>query len=210
MFGRKKGLMWARRSMSALSAEDRERGMDLLGGAEDVFVTLGAPSRLGTALISTLLTMSDLEDESQLFVQASGVALMGYATRMSQGLLPSIQAIAVAQREIPRLEDDEIDYERLGDEPDRFTPLLEYVATLADERDVICYLAKCSMEAWQAFSVAATMQFHQNLARNGMARRDLLPPGDVENLLAVGYALRVLDEAAGQEPLMKADIARER
>ena len=27
---------------------------------------------------------------------------------------------------------------------------------------------------------------------------------------AVGYALRVLDEAAGQEPLMKADIARER
>jgi hypothetical protein len=172
--------------------------MDLLGGAEDVFVTLGAPSRLGTALISTLLTMSDLEDESQLFVQASGVALMGYATRMSQGLLPSIQAIAVAQREIPRLEDDEIDYERLGDEPDRFTPLLEYVATLADERDVICYLAKCSM------------QFHKNLARNGMARRDLLPPGDVENLLAVGYALRVLDEAAGQEPLMKAVIARER
>jgi hypothetical protein len=154
--------------------------------------------------------MSDLEDESQLFVQASGVALMGYAMRMSQGLLPSIQAIAVAQREIPRLEDDEIDYERLGDEPDRFTPLLEYVATLADERDVICYLAKCSMEAWQAFSVAATMQFHKNLARHGMARRDLLPPGDVENLLALGYALRVLDEAAGQEPLMKADIARER
>lgn len=64
MFGRKKGLMWARRSMSAFSAEDRERGMDLLGGAEDVFVTLGAPSRLGTALISTLLTMSDLEDEA--------------------------------------------------------------------------------------------------------------------------------------------------
>lgn len=75
---------------------------------------------------------------------------------------------------------------------------------------MICYLAKCSMEAWQAFSVAATMQFHKNLARNGMARRDLLPPGDVENLLAVGYALRVLDEAAGQEPLMKAVIARER
>lgn len=42
--------------MARFSEGDRERGMDMLEAAEDLFVDLGSPSRLGSALLQILTT----------------------------------------------------------------------------------------------------------------------------------------------------------
>jgi hypothetical protein len=47
------------------------------------------------------------------------------------------------------------------------------------------------------------MQLHKNLVKNGLSRRQLLSEETVENLLCLGYSLRVMDEVAGEEPLAK-------
>ena len=190
--------------MSRFSEPDRERGMDMLQAAEEVFVTIGAPSRLGTVLVSTCLRSMGVEEGNSLYGVAAGAALMGYACRMADPArqLPNRMASGI-EAELLFDEEGTIDYEALAEQSDRVGKLLEFTASLADELNAIASLADCTLEAWQAFVTTATYQLHKNLARNGLPKR-LLPSGEsIENLLRLGYAVRLIDEVAGEQPAPK-------
>ncbi|MGH2798688.1 MAG: hypothetical protein ACRDM0_13675 [Thermoleophilaceae bacterium] len=194
--------------MSRFAEPDRERGMDMLQAAEEVFVTIGAPSRLGTVLVATCLGGMGVEEGDPLYGVAAGAALMGYACRMAHPArqLPDRMASGI-EAELLFDEEDAIDYEALAEESDRLGKLLEFTASLADEPDAIASLAGCTPNAWQAFATTATYQLHRNLARNGLPKRLLPPSESVENLLRLGYAVRLIDEIAGEQPAPKSDGA---
>lgn len=178
--------------------------MDMLQGAEDVFVTIGAPSRLGTVLVSTCLGGMGVEEGDPLYGVGAGAALMGYACRMADpaGQLPDHVASSI-EAELLFDKQDTIDYDALAAEPDRLSKLLEFAATLADDPDAIAALAVSTPDAWQAFATTATYQLHKNLARNGLPKRLLPSIQSIENLLRLGYAVRLIDEIAGEQPALK-------
>jgi hypothetical protein len=205
LFRRKQGRVATVTAMARFSEVDRERGMDMLEAAEAVFIGLGAPSRLGTALFSAAASGMGLDDESPLYGVAAGASLMGYACRMAEPAneLPERMADVITDQ-LVFADSGELDYEAISDEPERLGRLLELTGSAADDRAAIAALAGASEGAWAAFSTTATYQLHKNLVRNGVPKR-LLPPHDtLENLLRLGYAIRLIDEVAGEVPADKA------
>ncbi|HST55277.1 MAG TPA: hypothetical protein VLJ42_05200 [Solirubrobacteraceae bacterium] len=179
--------------------------MDMLEAAERVFVTIGAPSQLGTALVSTAIKSAGFQEETPSYGQAA--AMMGYACRMAQGREVPVEIVAVIHVQLPRGTDGRIDNEHLAEDPEKIGRLLEYLAEMAHDREAIAALAGCSLGAWHGFSATGTMQLHKNLVKNGLSRRQLLSEETVENLLRLGYSLRVMDEVAGEEPLAKGSVS---
>jgi hypothetical protein len=201
---RRRGMLATVAGMSRFSEADRERGVDMLQAAEEVFVTIGAPSRLGSVLVSACLGGMGVEEGDPLYGVAAGAALMGYACRMADPArhLPD-RMVSGIEAELLFDEERTIDYEALAEESDRIGKLLEFTARLADEPNGIASLAGSTPDTWQAFATTATYQLHKNLARNGLPKR-LLPSGEsIENLLRLGYAVRLIDEVAREQPAPK-------
>lgn len=211
LFRRKQGRVATVTAMARFSEADRERGMDMLEAAEAVFVGLSTPSRLGTALFSAAAGSMGVDDESPLYGVAAGASLMGYACRMAEPANEPPERIANSiADQLVFTDSGDLDYDAIADEPERLGRLLEFTGTVADDRAGIAALAGASEDAWVAFSTTATYQLHKNLVRNGLPKR-LLPPQDaLENLLRLGYAIRVVDEVAGEVPANKAGEPLER
>jgi hypothetical protein len=205
LFRRKQGRVATVTTMARFSEADRERGMDMLEAAEAVFVGLGAPSRLGTALFSAAASGMGVDDENTVYGVAAGASLMGYACRMAEPAseLPKADRRAIADQ-LVFTDSGELDYDAIVDEPERLGRLLELTGSVADDRAGIAALAGASEGAWAAFSTTATYQLHRNLVRNGVPKRLLPPHNALENLLRLGYAIRVIDEVAGEVPADKA------
>jgi hypothetical protein len=204
LFSRKQGRASTVRAMARFSEDEREQGMDMLQAAETVFVELGAPSRLGTVLFTTCAGGMGVDEDSPAFGVAAGASLLGYACRMAVPGRQVPDSIAAAiESQLIFADTGELDYEAMADDPDRFGKVLEYTASLADDPGAIAALADATPGAWQAFATTATYQLHKNLVANGLPTR-ALPSGDVlENLLRLGYAIRVVDEVAGEQPATK-------
>ena len=81
--------------------------------------------------------------------------------------------------------------------------LVEYAATFADDPNAIAALAGATEGAWQAFATAATFQLHKNLVANGLPNEPCPRSQTVENLLRLGYAIRLIDETACADPMYK-------
>ena len=177
-------------------------GLDLLEGAEGVFVEIGAPSRLGTAVLLTFLETLE-EGDPTFHTESATCALMGYACRMSQGRSVPSGVAGPIEGNLRRDARGQIDFERMEDGSVGLIALVRDVARLALDTRVLAYLADCSLHAWTAFTASATHQLRGNLVKSGMKRSYLLPEDTVENLLCVGYLVRVVDEVAGLEPLAR-------
>lgn len=205
LFRRKQGRIATVTAMAQFSEADRERGMDMLQAAEAVFVGLGAPSRLGTALFSAAASGMGIDGENRLYGVAAGASLMGYACRMAEPAneLPGAVADAITG-ELVFTDTGALDYDAMSDEPERLGQLLEFTGSLADDPAAIAALADASQGAWGAFSTTATYQLHKNLVRNGLPKRLLPAYAALENLLRLGYAIRLVDEVAGEVPADKA------
>ena len=209
VFTRKQGRVATVRAMSRFTRDEREQGMDMLQSAEAVFVELGAPSRLGTVLFNnTYAGGVGVDEDSPAFGVAAGASLMGYACRMAApGRDLPEKMVGAIKSQLAFTDSGELDYEAIADDPNRLGKILEYTATLADEPAAIASLAHATPGAWQAFATTATYQLHQNLVANGLPKR-ALPSGEViENLLRLGYAIRLVDEVAGEQPARKDDLA---
>lgn len=190
--------------MAQFSEMDRERGMDMLQAAEDLFVELSAPSRLGVAILSAFAGSVGIDDENPAYGVMAGLALMGYACRVAESDCDVPDAVAAAlEAQMLFAEDGTLDYEALADDPHRFGGLVEQAATLADSPSAIAGLAGASTDAWLAFSTTATYQLHRNLVANGLSRRALPSAEVTENLLRLGFVLGLVDEVAAEQPLWK-------
>lgn len=198
------------RAMARFTEPERERGMDMLQAAEGTFVELGAPSRLGTALFSAVIATRGVDSESPAWGVAAGVSLMGYACRMAEpGRDLPDDIVDAIEGQLVCGEGGELDYEAIADDHDRLAELCEFTATLADDQDAIAALAAATPGAWQAFATTAAYQLHTNLVRNGLPKQALPSAEALENLLRLGYAIRLVDEVVGEEPIPKYTEARD-
>jgi hypothetical protein len=200
LFSNKKGIASLRKTIQSLPREDQDRGMDMLQEAERVLVTIGAPSRLGVGLLLGAIGATGVTEESPVYWEAASCALMGYACRMAQNDEVPAELAEKIEVSLSRSEDGGMNVDGMTEESGHFIRLLEQVAAFADEPLVIGYLAGCSVSAWTAFSATATFQLHRNLVKNGLKKALLLPEDGIDNLLRLGYIVRVVDEVAGLEP----------
>lgn len=196
--------------MSRFTEDEREQGMNMLEAAEGVFVELSAPSRLGTALFTACVSTMGVDEDNPTFGAAAGASLMGYAARIAAPArdLPAAVFTAV-KSQLAFTDSGEVDYEAIVDDANRFGRILEYTATLADDPAAIATLADAAPGAWQAFATTATYQLHENLVANGFPKREVPSRDMLENLLRLGYAIRLVDEVAGEQPARKNGLALE-
>ncbi len=97
-----------------------------------------------------------------------------------------------------------LDYEAMAT-GDRLVTVAEYAYALADDRQRLLALVGASEGTWRTFVSTATYQLHKNATRNGQGSRHPPPLVDLtEGLLRLGYALRFVDELAGEQPHGKA------
>lgn len=209
LFSRKPGRLATIRAMSAFSQADRDQGMAMLEATEDVFVELRAPSRLGTALFTACAGSMGVDEDSQVVGVVAGASLMGYACRMATPAreLPDNLAGAIGSR-LLFTKAGELDYDALADDPERFGKLCELTAAVADDPAAIAALADVTTGAWQTFATTATFQLHKNLVASGLSKRALPSREALENLLRLGYAIRLVDEVAGEQPGRKDELLR--
>jgi hypothetical protein len=204
LFSRKQGYGATVRAMSGFTKADREQGMDLLQATEDVFVELGAPSRLGTALLSAFADGMGVSNASPSYGVLAGASLMGYACRMTapERDLPA-EITGTVEKHLAFDDDGDLNYEAMADDTESLVTLLEYSASLADDQGAIANLAGVTPDGWQAFATTATYQLHKNLLANGLPRR-AVPSGEMlEHLMRFGFAIRLVDEVAREEPMYK-------
>jgi hypothetical protein len=199
---RRQGRVATVASMSQFTEDERELGMDMLQAAESCFVGLGAPSALGTALFSACVASIGVESETSEWGALAGAMLMGYACRLTQADrdIPDV-LVAVIEAQLVRAPDGRLDNEAMADEPQRLELLVEQVAAMADDGDLIAAMTGVSVGTWDAFATTATYQLHKNLIRNGMSKRMLPPVELLRRVLRLGYAVRVVDEVAGESPM---------
>jgi hypothetical protein len=204
LWKRKQGAVSTVVAVSHLSRADRERGMDMLQAAEEVFVTISAPSRLGSALLSACLASIGVEEGDRSWGVFAGAALLGYACRRGDPSRAAPEDVyAEVRAELIVDHDGRLDYAALAEDPDRFRGILELIASAADDVGSVAELANCATGGWEAFSATATYQLHKNLRDNGVSKRMLPSPETVEHLLRIGYAIGLVDEVAGEMPTPK-------
>lgn len=189
-----------RKTIQSLPREDQDKGLDLLQEAERVLVTIGAPSQLGVGLLLGAIGATGVAEDSPVYWEAASCALMGYACRMAQDDEVPVEMADKIETALSRTATGDVDLDTMAQESGHLGRLLEQVAAFADEPRVIGYLAGCNMSAWTAFSAGATFQLHRNLLKNGLKKALLLPEEGIENLLRLGYVVRVVDEVAGLDP----------
>lgn len=196
--------------MARFTEAEREQGMDMLEAAEQQFVMLGAPSRLGTAILNACVQSAGVDTDSPAYGMVAGASLMGYACRLAEptGEPPNGVGDAI-KTQIIFTESGEVAYEAMAEDVERFRKVVELVAGLADDADAIAALANVPRGAWEAFVTTAVYQLQKNLRANGVPKRGL-PDGEVlSNLLRLGYAIRFADEIAGEKPMLKASLAND-
>jgi len=176
--------------------------MDMLQAAESCFVGLGAPSALGTALFSACVGSIGVESETSEWGALAGAMLMGYACRLTQADREVPNALAaVIEAQLVRAPGGRLDNEAMSVEPQRLELLVERVAATADDVDLIAAMTGVSVGTWEAFATTATYQLHKNLVRNGMSKRMLPSVELLRSVLRLGYAVRLVDEVAGESPM---------
>lgn len=167
---------------------------------------VGAPSELGTGVLLGTLAATGVSEDSPIHTEAGACSLMGYACRMAQDDSSKNDYSHVVEPHIARDSTGAVDLEQMRSEGnDQFLQLVEQVAQLADST-MIAWESSTTMvsaEAWDVFSAFATYALHMNLLGKGLPRAALIPEDGMENLMRLGYVIRLVDEAAGLSPLMK-------
>jgi hypothetical protein len=97
----------------------------------------------------------------------------------------------------------EIDYDAQAADIDGLRSLAELMAELADDRDRLLVVLRVPYDVWIEFLKLAERQLIKNLRANGLPKRRVPPTGVIENVMALGAAIRVADEAADLQPLLK-------
>jgi len=191
--------------MDGFPEAERSRGAALLEAADASFLELSAPSRLSGALLSAATATLGIEDGSPLHEALSRTALLGYACRLGgPGCpLPRSMRTEIASR-LAFSEDGRLDYPTITDVPSRLRSLLALIASLADDAAGVAALADVSDGAWAALSASAASRVREDLSHDGLPRAALPDVALLGRMLRLGYALRLVDEVAGESPVVRA------
>ncbi len=192
-----------KRTMRRLPEHERQQGMDLAEGAEQTFVTIGAPSRLGCGLAAVLAKSSGATEDSPVHTEIIFCTLMGYAARMSQNRDAPSDVAGKIEPNLLRDEEGQVDFEALEGDPQRFRLLSEWIINVAADPLSLMALSSCNPGAWESFSATTSFALQRNLLDNGLQKNLLIPAKGMDELLRLGYAIRVVDEVAGLDPLPK-------
>ncbi len=196
-------------SLGVSSADVRSTAIDLLTRAEQIFVELGAPGPIGLLITRVSLKGRYNADEGHpQYGVLLGVTMFGYATRMAQAHeapLPS-DMVAEIQRSIVRDDQGTVDHEIMEHKPEALRNLGMYAGALADDRNGLLALLRTPVKIWTQFHRLATRQLYRNLKHNGIKRRLHPPPDAIENLIRFGCAVRIIEEVAGESPVLKSDL----
>jgi len=192
-----------KKTMRAIPEPDRTEGMDMAEAAEQVFVMIGAPSQLGSGIAAFAVEQQGVSEGTPVYGQAVGCVLMGYACRMGQKVVAPDELVARIEPHLLRDTAGDVELERLANDADHFKAVVEWIAATADDVIGLTDLAGCSFSAWESFSATAALSLQTNLVANGLPKALLIPVEGMDNLMRLGYAIRIVDEVAGLEPLFK-------
>ena len=137
---------------------------------------------------------------------AAAVALLGYACRLSQWRSSPDSEVAEITAALAFTDAGELDYALLADEPARIGALLDRTAALAASERHTAALAGCGVVAWTTFSSSATHHLVKTFVRHGLKSDELPLADEFPRLLRLGYAIRVVDEIAGERPASRRSV----
>ena len=186
---------------TAAAASAPSGAVDLLAGAMRILPRLGAASPLGTVVFSLCASRLDIEAGNGAWGLAAGYALMGYACRASEsGGSEKAEDTAWLGAALPFTRAGDVDYERLLDRPADLATIVDRVAAIASDLELLADRAVLGRDLWTAFEAEATRRLRSHYLRRGAAPASLPAKRHVPELLRLGYALRLLDEVAGEAP----------
>ncbi len=185
--------------MEGILPWDQEHGIAMAEAAEGAFMAMGHPSRLALGIVGVVASSAGIEDDPGYAVVLASIS-MGYACRLSHPReLPEPVAQSVDAALI-RNSDGSIDFDGLEAAPDRFLRLMTITSDIAHDPDRLNRLSGCTIGSWQAFSVTAGYSIQSNSRAKGLKKRQMLSLDEIDDMLRIGYALRIIDEVAGLEP----------
>jgi hypothetical protein len=173
----------------------------LLIATEELFVNLAAPSRLAVAALQAITRSGGITEDDPYYGAYVGIALFGYACRMSQDL--DIDDDGAITEQVLYDPDGNVDYDAIAEQPERLGAMAQWVLDHSSDPGAVPELLGATPRGWQKFVELAARQLRLNLRRNGMPRRALPDDSLITDFLRLGYATRLLDEAAGERPMFK-------
>ncbi|HME03344.1 MAG TPA: hypothetical protein VKG38_09990 [Solirubrobacteraceae bacterium] len=168
--------------------------------AQQTFTEMGHPSRLAIGLLSIVASASEVSDEDPRFLAVMTCGAMGYACRVANPRAVPPETSERIEAALARTPDGEIDWDVLEEDPEHLSQIVGWSSETAADPFALNELSGCSVASWQAFSVMCGYAIQDNVLRKGLPPRLLLSLDDIDDLLRIGYTLRVVDEVAGLEP----------
>jgi hypothetical protein len=203
MFSRGKyGLRAARRDLGSLSSAERADAMQWYELVETQLDTFRAPSNYcwRTMLVMVGIVLeTDWEDTN--IVAASMAANLGYAARMvdvkrrndlSEWAEDNVAEVVVRDTH------GRADLESLRDDTNAKKTIAFIAQNVAEE--TFYSTARCAPAVWGGLTSLGAMQLHKNMLRQRVGTLRDLDAGGIAVLMRLGYILRCLDEAIGEEP----------
>jgi hypothetical protein len=193
----------AGRDLESLSPEEQAEAETWYRLTEERAITMGAPSNLGFVFAMRFIAFVLKFGQDGPNSAPSMVAVnMGYAARtvdVERRRDLSEWSAADIEELIAGAETGHIDLDAANDQGPRAENLVRWIVSRSDDPEAFFEIASCTPSLWGGLVSWAALNVHGNMSQHGARPRDL-PPSTIDGLMRLGYVLRCLDEALGEEP----------
>jgi hypothetical protein len=190
----------ARRAMRGVTDGEQRRGMALAEAAQDTATSMGHPSRLALGMLSVVAAASSIDDDDPRLPVLLLAGSIGYACRMVYAHALAAGTVASIEQALPRFDDGKVNIDALEDDLDSFKALVDWSSSVAGNPWMFEQVSGCEIPVWQAFAVTAGYSIQANCRAKGIVKAAVLGLDELDDLLRIGFTLRVIDEVAGLEP----------
>jgi len=184
---------------------------------EDRWRTFVLPSQLATKIELRMLAAAFGYGEYDPNHRGAMVAVnMGYAARMLDleqwrrierdlhGPGPPLHDLRWSDRDlsefVPRDAAGAIAHDEIDDDGAVVAELADYATSYASEPEPFLRLLISDLPQWNAMTSLMTVSFHKNLRATRAGDARTLSLTNLDYLMRVGYVLRCIDEALGEQP----------
>jgi hypothetical protein len=166
--------------------------------------TFGAPSNLSWLIAVRVLVFGlGIDLEGPNIAPALIAVNMGYAARMADVERRS-DLSKWSEAEIGELglgdKHGHIDLDAIRDGGARAEDIVAWVLSRTDDLEAFFLSASCTPGLWDGLTSWGAMQLHKNMRRKKSGSIRDLDPNTIAGLMRLGYVLRCVDEALGEEP----------
>ncbi len=154
---------------------------------------MGAPSNLCWRFALRYVEALDIDPESPTGGACLVAVNMGYAARIAD---------IERRSDLSRWSETDIAELIAGDERGRIDldAMTTWVQRRFDDPAAILTIASCTPNLWEGLTSWAVLNVHGNMRKHSARPGDLPPIDELGALMQLGYLLRCLDEALGEEP----------